>query len=296
MDGSDLERAKTISGAVNFIFDVEKQEEKNAFLKEALMLRQALSLCSSIVEEKSRMEAAFFESVRVLINRLTDTGAGKKIPLSDMNARINELLKHSIKSEGVINLFSDIKEEFSIFDSNFLEEVSKMKEKNLAVELLKKLIAEQVSVYRRTNIVKSEKFSDILQRSLNSYLNGMLTNEQVIEEMLNLAKQIVEAHNEGNELGLTDEELAFYDALTKPRVKKDLKEHKELIELTKELTETLKKNKTIDWQKRESARSSMKRSIKRLLKKYDYPPEGWDDATQIVIQQCELWADNIMEA
>ena len=296
MDGSDLERAKTISGAVNFIFDVEKQEEKNAFLKEALMLRQALSLCSSIVEEKSRMEAAFFESVRVLINRLTDTGAGKKIPLSDMNARINELLKHSIKSEGVINLFSDIKEEFSIFDSNFLEEVSKMKEKNLAVELLKKLIAEQVSVYRRTNIVKSEKFSDILQRSLNSYLNGMLTNEQVIEEMLNLAKQIVEAHNEGNELGLTDEELAFYDALTKPRVKKDLKEHKELIALTKELTETLKKNKTIDWQKRESARSSMKRSIKRLLKKYDYPPEGWDDATQIVIQQCELWADNIMEA
>lgn len=296
MDGSDLERAKTISGAVNFIFDVEKQEEKNAFLKEALMLRQALSLCSSIVEEKLRMEAAFFESVRVLINRLTDTGAGKKIPLSDMNARINELLKHSIKSEGVINLFSDIKEEFSIFDPNFLEEVSKMKEKNLAVELLKKLIAEQVSVYRRTNIVKSEKFSDILQRSLNSYLNGMLTNEQVIEEMLNLAKQIVEAHNEGNELGLTDEELAFYDALTKPRVKKDLKEHKELIALTKELTETLKKNKTIDWQKRESARSSMKRSIKRLLKKYDYPPEGWDDATQIVIQQCELWADNIMEA
>ena len=295
MNGSDLERAKTISGAVNFIFDVEKQEEKNAFLKEALMLRQALSLCSSIVEEKSRMEAAFFESVRVLINRLTDTGAGKKIPLSDMNARINELLKHSIKSEGVINLFSDIKEEFSIFDSNFLEEVSKMKEKNLAVELLKKLIAEQVSVYRRTNIVKSEKFSDILQRSLNSYLNGMLTNEQVIEEMLNLAKQIVEAHNEGNELGLTDEELAFYDALTKPRVKKDLKENKELIALTKELTETLKKNKTIDWQKRESARSSMKRSIKRLLKKYDYPPEGWDDATQIVIQQCELWADNIME-
>ena len=254
MDGSDLERAKTISGAVNFIFDVEKQEEKNAFLKEALMLRQALSLCSSIVEEKLRMEAAFFESVRVLINRLTDTGAGKKIPLSDMNARINELLKHSIKSEGVINLFSDIKEEFSIFDPNFLEEVSKMKEKNLAVELLKKLIAEQVSVYRRTNIVKSEKFSDILQRSLNSYLNGMLTNEQVIEEMLNLAKQIVEAHNEGNELGLTDEELAFYDALTKPRVKKDLKEHKELIALTKELTETLKKNKTIDWQKRESAK------------------------------------------
>lgn len=110
-----------------------------------------------------------------------------------MNARINELLKQSIKSEGVINLFSDIKEEFSLFDPKFLQEVANMKEKNLAVELLKKLIAEQVSVYRRTNVVKSEKFSEIMQRSLNAYLNGMLTNEEVIEEMLKLAKQIAAA-------------------------------------------------------------------------------------------------------
>ena len=294
MDGSDLERAKTISGAVNFIFDVEKQEEKNAFLKEALMLRQALSLCSSIVEENLRMEAAFFESVRVLINRLADTGAGKKIPLSDMNARINELLKHSIKSEGVINLFSDIKEEFSIFDPNFLEEVSKMKEKNLAVELLRKLISEQVSVYKRTNAVKSEKFSEILQRSLNSYLNGMLTNEQVIEEMLNLAKQIVEAHKEGDDLGLTPDELAFYDALTKPRAIKDFYNHEELIAITKEVADALRNNKTVDWQKRDSARAKMRMLIKKLLKKHKYPPEGMEDAVQTVMTQCELWTDNIM--
>lgn len=294
MDGSDLERAKTISGAVNFIFDVEKQEEKNAFLKEALMLRQALSLCSSIVEEKLRMEAAFFESVRVLINRLTDTGAGKKIPLVDVNARINELLKHSIKSDGVINLFSDIKEEFSIFDPNFLDEVSKMKEKNLAVELLRKLISEQVSVYKRTNAVKSEKFSEILQRSLNSYLNGMLTNEQVIEEMLNLAKQIVEAHKEGDDLGLTPDELAFYDALTKPRAIKDFYNHEELIAITKEVADALRNNKTVDWQKRDSARAKMRMLIKKLLKKHKYPPEGMEDAVQTVMTQCELWTDNIM--
>ncbi len=141
-----------------------------------------------------------------------------------MNARINELLKQSIKSDGVINLFSDIKEEFSLFDPKFLEEVANMKEKNLAAELLKKLIAEQVSVYRRTNVVKSEKFSEIMQRSLNAYLNGMLTNEEVIEEMLNLAKQIAAARKEGDQLGLTADELAFYDALTKPQAIKDFYE------------------------------------------------------------------------
>ena len=127
--------------------------------------------------------------------RLTNTGVDKKISLPEMNARINELLKQSIKSDGVINLFSDIKEEFSLFDPKFLQEVANMKEKNLVVELLKKLISEQVSVYRRTNIVKSEKFSEIMQRSLNAYLNGMLTNEEVIEEMLKLAKQIAVAHH-----------------------------------------------------------------------------------------------------
>ncbi len=152
-NGTDLERAKTISGAVNFIMGREKVDEKDSFVKEALMLHQALSLCSSLVDEDSRFEAAFFESVRVLVLRLTNTGVGKKISLPEMNARINELLKQSIKSDGVINLFSDIKEEFSLFDPKFLQEVANMKEKNLAVELLKKLIAEQVSVYRRTNVV-----------------------------------------------------------------------------------------------------------------------------------------------
>ena len=295
MLGSDLERAKTISGAVNFIIGREKVEDKDSFVKETLMLHQALSLCSSLVDEEERFEAAFFESVRVLVLRLTNTGVDKKISLPEMNARINELLKQSIKSEGVINLFSDIKEEFSLFDPKFLEEVANMKEKNLAVELLKKLIAEQVSVYRRTNVVKSEKFSEIMQRSLNAYLNGMLTNEEVIEEMLNLAKQIAAAQKEGEQLGLSADELAFYDALTKPQAIKDFYNNEELIAITKELADTLRKNKTIDWQKRESARAKMRMLIKKLLKKHKYPPEGMEDAVQTVMLQCELWTDNIME-
>ena len=290
--GTDLERAKTISGAVNFIMDKERAEDKEVFVKESLMLHQALSLCSSLVNEDDRFEAAFFEAVRVLVLRLTNTGVGKKISLPEMNARINELLKHSIKSDGVINLFSDIKEEFSLFDPKFLQDVANMKEKNLAIELLKRLISNQVSVYRRTNVVKSEKFSEIMQRSLNAYLNGMLTNEEVIAEMLKLAKQIAADRQEGEKLGLTADELAFYDALVKPQAIKDFYENEELITITKELADTLRKNRTIDWQKRESARAKMRMIIKKLLKKHKYPPEGMDDAVQTVITQCELWTDN----
>ena len=292
--GTDLERSKTISGAVNFIMAREKATDKDSFVKEALMLHQAMSLCSSIVCESDRIEAAFFAAVRVLVLRLANTGVDKKISLPEMNARINELLKQSIKSDGVINLFSDVKEEFSLFDPKFLEEVANMKEKNLAVELLKKLIAEQVSVYRRTNVVKSEKFSEIMQRSLNAYLNGMLTNEEVIEEMLKLAKQIAAAHQEGDKLGLTADELAFYDALTKPQAIKDFYENEELIAITKELADTLRKNRTVDWQKKESARAKMRMLIKKLLKKHKYPPEGMNDAVLTVMMQCELWTDNVI--
>ena len=292
IEGTDLERAKAISGAVNFIMSREKVEDKDSFVKEALLLHQALSLCSSLVDEDSRFEAAFFESARILVLRLTHLGVGKKISLPEMNARINELLKQSIKSDGVINLFSDIKEEFSLFDPKFLQEVANMKEKNFAVELLRKLIAEQVSVYRRTNIVKSQKFSEIMQRAINAYLNGMLTNEEVIAEMLKLAKEIAVSQKEGDELGLTAEELAFYDALTKPQAIKDFYKNEELIAITKELADTLRRNKTIDWQKRESARAKMRMLIKKLLRRHKYPPEGMEDAVQTVMSQCELWTDH----
>lgn len=294
MNGSDLERAKTISGAVNFIISPNKTKDKEDFVREALMLRQSLSLCSSLAEESLRLEAAFFESVRVLVMRLSNQGSGKNISLPEMNARINEFLKHIIKSDGVLNLFSDIHEEFSLFDPKFLEDVSKMKEKNLAVELLKRLIAEQIHIYRRTNVVKSEKFSEIIQRTMNSYLNGMLTNEQVIEELMKLAKEISAANKEGEKLGLTADELAFYDALTKPQAVKDFYENDELVAITKELTETLRKNKTVDWQKKDSARARMRMIIKKLLKEHKYPPEGMEDAVHTVMVQCELWADNVM--
>ncbi len=299
LNGDDLTRARMISGGVNFLLgksvaehDVaDAEKSRNVYVKEALLLKQALSLCSSMVDEKTRLEAAYFEAVRIMLVRLTAGGVGKKLTLPEINEKINELLKHSIKSSGVINLFSDVDEKFSLFDPKFLEEISRMKEKNLAVELLKKLIAEQVSVYRRTNVVKSEKFSEIIQNAMNRYLRGMLTNEEVIQELLKLARDIADAHAEGEKLGLNEEELAFYDALTKPQAIKDFYAHEELIALTRELTDALRKNRTIDWQRKESARAGMRRLVKRLLKKHKYPPEGMDDALHTVMSQCEMWTN-----
>ena len=292
MDDSstNLTRAKTISAGVNFLSAVNKEKEKEEYIKQALLLRQALSLCRSLLTPEQRFEAAFFEAVRTLLTRIT--GDRKPLSLKEINQRINELLKSSIKSEGVINLFSDIDTGFSLFDPKFLDEIFKMKEKNLAVELLKKLIAEQVSLYKRTNLVKSEKFSDLLSRAMKAYLNGMLSNEEVIQELMKMAKDMANASQEGNDLGLTAEELAFYDAITKPEAVKDFYENDELVSLAHELTELLRKSRTVDWQKKESARAGMRRMVKRLLKKYKYPPEGVEDAVATVIGQCEMWVNN----
>ena len=290
MDGTDLERSQLIIGGVNFLSDPKEPKKKELFIKEGLLLRLALSLCRSIVPQNERYEAAFFEAVRTMLTRIT--GNPKHFSLKEINERINELLKQSIKSDGVINLFADVKEGFSLFDPKFLEEISKMKAKNVAIEILKKLIAEQVSVYRRTNVVKSELFSEKLQRAMNAYLNGMLTNEEVIEELKKMAAEIAAAADSSNQLGLSVEEIAFYDALTKPQAVKDFYDNDQLVAITKELTEMLRSNRTVDWQKKETARAKMRSMVKRLLKKYKYPPEGQEEALETVISQCEMWTDN----
>ena len=213
--------------------------------------------------------------------------------LKEINMQVNELLKQSVQSDGVINLFSDVDKEFNLFSIAFMEKISKIPEKNLSIALLKKLIAEQVKLYKRTNIVKSQQFSEMLNGIVKRYLNGMLTNEAVIEELMKMAKDISDANKNGNELGLSEEELAFYDALTRPEAVKDFYTNEELIALTKELTEKLRESRTVDWEKKESARAGMRRMVKRLLKKYKYPPEGMDDAVQTVIGQCELWVDYV---
>ncbi len=295
INGTPLEMAKSISGGANFVLDAKRPQLKEQFLKEALLLKQAHSLCSSMTTETQRHEAAFFESVRSTVVKVTTGGTGgKPMSLKEINAQINELLKASIQSEGVINLFGsqDVGERFSLFDPNVLEEIAKMKEKNIVVEILKKLMAEQIAIYRRTNVVQATTFSEKITLLMNTYYNGLITNEEVIKELLKAAEEIKALKDEGQELGLSEEEMAFYDALTKPEAIKDFYSNDQLVEMTRELTELLRKNRTIDWQKKETARAGMRKMVKRLLKKYKYPPEKYEDAIETVMSQCEMWADN----
>ena len=299
INGSPLTMAKLVTGGANFVLDANTPERKDLFLKEAMLLKQSHSLCSSMTIEQERHEAAYMEAVRSTVIKVTYGGTkGKTLSLKEINSQINDLLKASIQSEGVISLFDSkiAGEKFSLFEPAILEEIAKMKEKNIAVEILKKLMAEQVSLYKRTNVVQSQKFSEKITKLMNAYYNGLITNEEVIKELLKTAKEITELYKNGKRLGLTPEELAFYDALTKPENIVDFYKNNELIALTKELTEMLRKNRTIDWQKKETARASMRKMVKRLLKKYKYPPEDYDMAINTVISQCEMWVDNDTES
>lgn len=288
MTGTDADRCAIIKGGVNFLLAPNRSEDVTEFLKQALLLKNAAGLCRSLLDKEQRFESGFFEAVRTLINRMR--GKGPSSP-KEISSRISELLKQSVKSEGVINLFSDVNTEFSLFDPAFLEEISKMKEKNIAIEILRKLLQERVHVYERTNLVQAQKFSDLLNMALSNYLKGLLTSEEVIKQLQELAKDIAQNENVANELGLSNEEKAFYDALTRPQAVKDFYTNDQLVAITKELTEALRKNRTIDWQKKESARAGMRSIVKRLLRKYKYPPEEAQNALDIVISQCERWAD-----
>lgn len=291
---SKLAKAQAITDGANFLLAQEREEDKDEFLKHGLALKRAISLCASMVDEEKRLQAAYFEAVRTMIVRITmeDGEDTPRYSYFEINERINELLKQSIETSGVEKLTVEKKDSFSLFDPKFLSELKKMKQKNVALEILKRLINDQLIVFNRTNVVKSEKFKDMYQRTVNAYLNGLKSSTEVFQELLAMADQLKKEQEAGNDLGLNAEELAFYDALTKPAAIKDFYENEELIAITRELTEMLRKNRTIDWQNKESARANMRRMVKRLLKNHRYPPDEVQGAVDVVIHQCELWTDN----
>ena len=229
------------------------------------------------------------DALRVMMLKLSQQG---KISRHEINQRIGDLIRQSVKSDGVINLFGDKKVEFSLFDEAFLKEIKNMKERNIAIELLKKLMHEKIKQQQKTNIIQSDLFSEMLQLCLSNYLKGLLTNEEVIEELLKMAQQMKEAEAEAGDLGLTPEEKAFYDALSTPEGVRQAYSDEEFLALTRELTDVLHRNRTIDWNRKDSARARMRVMVKRLLKKYKYPPEGAEKALETVMRQCDHWADD----
>ena len=184
--------------------------------------------------------------------------------------------------------------DISVLDDRFLAEVRDMPRRNLAVELLEKLLRDEVTVRFRRNLVESRRFSEMLQSAVIQYQNRAITSAQVIEELIKLAKEIREAKDRGEQLGLSEDEVAFYDALETNDSAVAVLGDATLKQIAQELVETVRRNATIDWNLRESARAKMRVMVKRLLRKYGYPPDKQEHATLLVLAQaevvCEEWA------
>ena len=285
----NTQRALAITGGANFLLAPSKQQLKKNFTEHSNQLHNATTLCRSLLDEQQKAEVCYMDALRVMMLKLSQQG---KISRHEINQRIGDLIRQSVKSDGVINLFGDKKVEFSLFDEAFLKEIKNMKERNIAIELLKKLMHEKIKQQQKTNIIQSDLFSEMLQLCLSNYMKGLLTNEEVIEELLKMAQQMKEAEAEAGDLGLTPEEKAFYDALSTPEGVRQAYSDEEFLALTRELTDVLHRNRTIDWNRKESARAKMRVMVKRLLKKYKYPPEGAKKALETVMRQCDHWADD----
>ncbi len=293
LDDDTLGQGNNITAALNWIIAPNKEDSQDSFLEHGLKMHQAAQLCGSVISIQERKEFAFFDAVRVLLIRFRVGPRAGKISLKELNKQVEALIRSSIEAKGVLNIFADSDNAVSIFSPAFLAELKKMKERNLSVEMLKSLIKEQLRKYRKSNLVKSELYSKMMQDTFNRYVNGLIDNEKVIEELLKIAHDIMDGKNDERRMGLSEEEAAFYSALTKPRAIKDFYTNEQLIIITRKLTMELRKSRTIDWQFSEKARARMRMLVRRLLGKYKYPPDEIPEAMNIVMSQCELWADGI---
>lgn len=290
---SDTERLKTIADGVEFALGFE-EEEKKEFIKEATALSQAETLCRSLMDERDKQEVEFFKCVKVGICKVTGkTG----ITSNEINARVMKILSQAIEQDGVVNIFEKTGQknpEISLLSDEYMAQVRRMKHKNIAAEMLRNLLEDNIKIFARTGVVKAQLFSEKMQSVLKRYNNRMITSAEVIEELLNLSKEMTYAYSAGTEKGLSPEELAFYDALVAdPEVLRNM-EDATLVEMAHELTALIQRSRTVDWDKKQSARAYMRTQVKHLLRKYKYPPEQAKSAIDTVIKQAELMSANMV--
>ncbi len=295
MGTSQKERIRTITGGMDFILGKPEEDQKE-FKKISVELAKAHSLCAATEDGKAKaLEVSYFKAVKASLAKLKEKDAVKKSK-KEIEARVNQMLERSIISEDVIDVFDAMglkRPDVSILSEEFLDEVREMKHKNLAVEMLKKLLEGNIKSMEKRNLVKSERFSEKLKKALNKYRNQAITNAEVIEELIRMAHEMKRAREEEKDLGLNEDEIAFYDALTADEVVKEFMEDETLKKIAQELTFAIKNNITIDWSVRKSAQAGMRRIIKRLLKKYDYPPEQAKNALKVVMRQAEKMCGNV---
>jgi type I restriction enzyme R subunit len=285
---------KTLAGAANFVLGLKNGKKRFADL--ALAMSKAFTLCCTLDEAKAvREEVAFLQGVRVLLTK-REISTQKKTD-EERELAIRQIIGAAVVSEEVVDIFDAVgldKPNIGLLDDAFLAEVRNLPERNLAVELLERLLEGEIKSRFAGNVVQSRKFSDLLANVVQRYQNRSIEAAQVMEELVGMAKKFREAAARGEQLGLNDDEVRFYDALADNESAVRELSDETLKKIAHELAESLRRNLTVDWSARESVQAKLRLMVKRILRKYKYPPDRQDAAVELVLEQAkalgEAWA------
>jgi type I restriction enzyme, R subunit len=287
LSGTPQERLSLLPSAQEHI--LAQKDGKDRFIRVVRELSQAFALAVPSDEAlRIRDDVAFFQAVRAVLAKGSPEGAKTQ---EELDLAVRQIVSRAVASEGVVDIFAAAglkKPDISILSDQFLAEVKGMPQRNLAVELLQKLLSGEIRGRRKKNVVQAKSFADMLEQTIRRYQNRAIEAAQVIEELIGLAKEMRAANARGEQLGLTDEELAFYDALEVNDSAVKVLGEPTLMKIARELVEAVRKNVTIDWTVRENVRAQLRVIVKRILRKYGYPPDKQEKATQTVLEQAEV--------
>lgn len=288
-------RFKVLNETVDFILGLGKEEQKR-FLDLVTELSKAYALCAMEEEaQELNAEVGFFKAVKAGLLKIVRPGKQTGYSRREIDSRIQQMVSQSIISEDVVDIYESLgleNPDISILSDEFLADVRALPQKNIAIQLLERLLKGKVKALMRTNMVQSKKFSEMLQASIDKYNKRSIQASKVLEEMIEMAKDIQKAQQRGEDLGLSEDEVAFYDALADHETAKEVMGDEKLRAIAHELTIAIKENMTIDWHRKASARAKMRVTVRRLLQKYGYPPDLAKMAVETVVKQAELMAEN----
>lgn len=297
LSGTAAERMQCIVSGVDFVLGKDESDKKE-FLNLVAEIGKAYALCStSDTAQNINVEISYFKAVKSGIIKILPKDNPKKTK-DQIEYEISQLVSKSVISEEVVDILASVglnKPDISILSDEFLEEVKGIPQKNLALELLRRLLDGKIKAIAKKNVVQAKKFSEMLESSVNQYAKRSLETAEVIKALVDMAKDMNELHKRGEKLGLTEDELAFYDAISSNESAKEFYENDILKQIAKELTENIKSNLKVDWDVRESVRAQMRITIKRLLRKYKYPPDKQADAVDLIIEQAEKMCEETDE-
>lgn len=284
---------KLLARAADFILGLE--DGKKRFADNALAMSKAFTLCCTLDEAKAvREEVAFLQAVKVMLTKKEVTR--KKKTDEERDLAIRQIIGNAVVSGDVVDVFEAVgldKPNIGLLDDEFLAEVRNLPERNLAVELLERLLEGEIKAKFATNLSQEKKFSEMLTKVIQRYQNRSIETAQVIEELIDMAKKFAAVSKRGQALGLNDDELAFYDALANNEASVRELGDEILAKIAHELTASLRRSVTVDWSSRESVRARLRLLVKRILRKYKYPPDQQEEAAQLVLAQaeslCEVW-------